>query len=178
VQGLRPPPPAGRDRDPAGRPRSARERDSLGRPRERSTAAGARPDPAALPAAEALTQGQHLLDTGRPFAAHEVFEAVWKAAPGSERELWRGLAQLAVGITHAGRGNDRGAQSLLERAADTLAGFAASTPYGIDVDGIRDWAQRAARRPALCARPPRLSVRPASPTGSGSQRPGTSPLGE
>ena len=53
---------------------------------------------------------------GLPFHAHEVLEASWKAAPEAERELWQGLAQLAVGLTHVLRGNPTGATTLLQRA--------------------------------------------------------------
>ena len=83
----------------------------------RAGAAGAErvPDDLALPPAEALALAQRMLDTGRAFHAHEVLEASWKQAPAAERELWRGLAQLAVGLTHAQRGNARGAAALLRR---------------------------------------------------------------
>ena len=54
--------------------------------------------------AEAAVLGGSLLAEGRPFHAHEVFEAAWKSAPDADRELWRGLAQIAVGLTHARRG--------------------------------------------------------------------------
>ena len=60
-------------------------------------------------AAEAAELGGRLLAEGRPFHAHEVFEAAWKSTPAPEREFWRGLAQIAVGLTHARRGNARGA---------------------------------------------------------------------
>ena len=109
-----------RDRDAAGRPRNARPRDDLGRPLARSEAQETVDEAAALPPAHALDEAQRLLDAGRPFAAHEVLEAVWKSTTGSDRALWRGLAQLAVGITHAARGNHKGAKALLQRAADTL----------------------------------------------------------
>jgi hypothetical protein len=46
-----------------------------------------------------------------------VFEAAWKSTPAPDRELWRGLAQIAVGLTHARRGNARGAAALLRRGA-------------------------------------------------------------
>jgi uncharacterized protein len=147
-----------RDRDQAGRARNARARDDLGRPLGRADGGEAPMDEPALPPAEALQRAQALLDTGRPFTAHEVLEAVWKDTSDSGRELWRGLAQIAVGITHALRGNDSGARSLLQRGADTLAPFAAATPHGIDVDGIRAWARRASDDLALAAQPPRLVV--------------------
>ena len=128
---------AARDRDPAGRPRNARPRDALGRPLPRGAAGADRvPEDLSLPPAEALELAQHLLDTGRPFHAHEVLEASWKQAPDGERELWRGLAQIAVGLTHAQRGNARGAVALLRRGAGRVSGYAAAPPHGIDAAGV------------------------------------------
>jgi len=126
-----------RDRDPAGRPRNARPRDGLGRPLSRGQAGADRvPEDLSLPPAEALALAQDLLDSGRPFHAHEVLEASWKQAPEPERELWRGLAQVAVGLTHAQRGNAPGAVALLRRGAERVSGYAAAPPYGIDAAGI------------------------------------------
>ena len=127
----------GRDRDPAGRPRNARPRDALGRPLPHGEAGADRvPEDLSLPPADALALAQHLLDTGRPFHAHEVLEASWKQAPEEERELWRGLAQVAVGLTHAQRGNARGAVALLRRGAERVSGYGAAPPHGIDAAGI------------------------------------------
>lgn len=111
--------PARRDRDGAGRARNARPRDELGRPLPRSAAQDVArvPDDLVISAAEAADLGGRLLAEGQPFHAHEVFEAAWKSVPGPERELWRGLAQVAVGLTHAKRGNARGAVALLRRGA-------------------------------------------------------------
>jgi hypothetical protein len=127
-----------RDRDPAGRARNARPRDAYGRPLPRGAAGEpTMPDDYSAPPDEALAYAQRLLDADRPFHAHEVLEAVWKAAPDDERELWRGLAQVAVGLTHVRRGNAKGAQALLARAADRIAPFATEQPpYGIDVGGV------------------------------------------
>jgi predicted metal-dependent hydrolase len=98
------------------------------------------------PPLEALATAQELIDAGRPFHAHEVLEAAWKAAPPAERDLWQGLAQIAVGLTHALRGNARGAATLLRRGADRLASYPASGPHGIDVAGLRlSCAELAAR---------------------------------
>jgi len=130
---------AGRDRDAAGRPRNARPRDELGRPLPPGSPGAPRiPDDLALPPAEALALAQRLLDAGRPFHAHEVLEASWKSAPAAERELWRGLAQLAVGLTHAQRGNARGAAALLRRGAERVGGYAPAAPHGIDAAGISE----------------------------------------
>jgi hypothetical protein len=89
------------------------------------------PDDLEVSPAEAAELGGRLLAEGRPFHAHEVFEAAWKSVPGPERELWRGLAQIAVGLTHARRGNARGAAALLRRGAGHVAGCAA-VPPGVD----------------------------------------------
>ena len=75
------------------------------------------PDDLRITPAEAADLGGRLLAEGRPFHAHEVFEAAWKSTPAPERELWRGMAQIAVGLTHARRGNTRGAVALLRRGA-------------------------------------------------------------
>jgi uncharacterized protein len=130
--------PTGRDRDAGGRARNARPRDGLGRPLAR-TAAGQPPlaDDPALPPAQALATAQELLDAGQPFHAHEVLEAAWKEAPAAERDLWQGLAQIAVGLTHALRGNARGAATLLRRGADRISGYPAPGPHDVDVDGLR-----------------------------------------
>ncbi len=126
-----------RDRDAAGHARSSRPRDELGRPLPRDAAGGVAPaDEAALPPAEALALAQQLLDQGMPFHAHEVLEAAWKAAPSAERDLWQGLAQVAVGLTHAGRGNAQGAVALLRRGRDRLARYGAPGPYDVDVTGV------------------------------------------
>jgi uncharacterized protein len=127
-----------RDRDPAGRARNARPRDELGRPLPRhAIGTPSLATDEALPPARALQTAQGLLDTGRPFDAHDVLEAAWKAAPDAERDLWQGLAQLAVGLTHARRGNARGAVTLLRRGAKRLAAYPDAGPYRIDVAGLR-----------------------------------------
>ena len=135
-----------RDRDAAGRPRSARPRDELGRPLPRGVAGAAGVPELVLPPDESLEQAQRLLDAGRAFHAHEVLEGTWKAAVPTERELWRGLAQIAVGLTHAQRGNQVGAVRLLSRAADRVEGYAAEPPYGINAAGLVAWARALAAR--------------------------------
>jgi hypothetical protein len=89
------------------------------------------PDDLVIGPAEAAELGGRLLAEGRPFHAHEVFEAAWKSEPGPGRELWRGLAQIAVGLTHARRGNASGAVALLRRGAGQVAVYA-GTPVDVD----------------------------------------------
>ncbi len=156
-----------RDRDPDGRPRNARPRDALGRPLagdgagagvEAAVGAGAGaqpragagagsgedriPDDLLLAGPDAARLADELLRAGRPFHAHEVLEASWKTGPASERDLWQGLAQVAVGLTHAHRGNARGAVALLSRGVQRVRAYQAASsaaspigdrPYGIDL---------------------------------------------
>jgi len=146
------PTPQDRERDPRGRPQNARPRDGLGRPLPRGATGVPRvPEDVALPPAEALAEAQRLLDAGMPFHAHEVLEGTWKAAPEPERALWQGLAQLAVGLTHALRGNRTGATALLRRGRDAVAGYAADPPHGVDVTGLVAWADALAAAPAAPA---------------------------
>jgi len=141
------PPGPSRDRDAAGRPRNSRPRDALGRPLSREAAGEpALPEDVVRPAAEALALAQQLIDDGRPFQAHEVLEAAWRTAAPGERELWRGLAQLAVGLTHAQRGNARGAVALLSRGSQAVGGYAGSASHGIDPAGLAEAAGRLATR--------------------------------
>jgi uncharacterized protein len=140
-----------RDRDTAGRARNARPRDAAGRPLPRDTAGVERvPDDLVLGPEETVVETQRLLDIGRPFHAHEVLEAAWKAAEPGERELWRGLAQVAVGLTHAQRGNARGAVALLRRGSEHVtrwrAGHAGPPPAGLDLDGLVRHAEALADR--------------------------------
>jgi hypothetical protein len=126
-----------RDRDAAGRARNARPRDALGRPLSRDAVGQPPGDDRPRPPLEALAAAQELIDADRPFHAHEVLEAAWKIAPPAERDLWQGLAQVAVGLTHALRGNAHGAASLLRRGSDRLTGYPSAGPHGVDVAGLR-----------------------------------------
>ena len=148
-----------RDRDPAGRPRNARPRDALGRPLDRAESEAGQapiPDDLAITGPDAARLADQLLREGRPFHAHEVLEAAWKSAPPRERDLWQGLAQIAVGLTHARRGNARGAVALLRRGAQRVrahqdqhqpdqpqpdqpqpqAGPERDHPYGMDIPAV------------------------------------------
>ncbi|MFD6278726.1 DUF309 domain-containing protein [Streptomyces sp. NPDC060209] len=136
-----------RDRDEEGRARNARPRDGLGRPLPYGTPGVERqPEGVVRSPDESVREAQRLLDAGMPFHAHEVFEDAWKSGPDAERELWRGLAQMAVGLTHAARGNAPGGARLLRRGAAAVEGFRASDPHGIGVDGLIGWARELAGR--------------------------------
>lgn len=134
-----------RDRDVSGRPRQSRPRDALGRPLPYG-AQGVEPvSEEPLPPLETIAEATRLLAEGRPFSAHEVFEARWKDGPDPERPLWQGLAQLCVGITHARRGNAAGAARLLERGSRRLDDYRRTDgpTYGLDLDAWVGQAQAA-----------------------------------
>lgn len=137
---------APRDRDRTGRPKNARPRDGLGRPLDR--AAAGEPtiaDDLRLAPGEALPLAQRLVDEGRPFHAHEVLEIAWKSVPSAERQVWKGLAQIAVGLTHARRGNGVGAAALLRRGATAVGGYEGDLPAGLDTTVIRSAVELADR---------------------------------
>ncbi|WP_046728132.1 DUF309 domain-containing protein [Streptomyces humi] len=142
---------AERDRDTEGRARNARPRDGLGRPLPYGAHGVERqPEGVVRTPAETVAEAQALLDAGKPFHAHEVFEDAWKSGPEEQRALWRGLAQLAVGLTHAARGNVTGGARLLRRGAGAVEEWAAGSgerrPYGMDVAGLARWARELAGR--------------------------------
>lgn len=135
-----------RDRDASGRARQARPRDALGRPLPYG-AQGVEPVPEeALPPYETIETARSLVQQGRPFAAHEVLEARWKAGPSNERDLWQGLAQICVALTHEARGNEVGAGRLAQRAAGRLGAYRSTQgpTYGIDLEAALACAARLA----------------------------------
>lgn len=133
-----------RDRDDSGRPRQARPRDALGRPLPYGVM-GVDPVPEqALSPAQTIEAARELVRAGRAFSAHEVLEARWKAGPDEERDLWQGLAQICVGLTHDARGNHVGAARLFERGAARLEAHAASghEDHGLDLGALIGCALR------------------------------------
>lgn len=138
-----------RDRDAEGRARSARPRDGLGRPLPYGVDGVERqPEGVVRTPEETVDEAQALLEAGKPFHAHEVFEDAWKSGPEEERALWRGLAQLAVGLTHAARGNLTGGARLLRRGAGAVEEWGAEAgsarPYGMDLPELVAWARELA----------------------------------
>lgn len=133
---------ADRDRDTAGRAHNQRQRDGLGRPLPRGVPGVPRqPEGVVRTPGETLREARRLLDRGMPFHAHEVLEDAWKAAPEETRALWKGLAQLAVGVTHAARGNVAGAVALLTRGAAHIEPYQDEPPYDIDITALVRWAR-------------------------------------
>jgi predicted metal-dependent hydrolase len=57
------------------------------------------------------------------FEAHEAWEELWLRESGPEKAFLQGLIQLAAAFHHYGRGNPRGAQSLLTAGIAKLDQF-------------------------------------------------------
>lgn len=123
-----------RDRNEQGRAQQARPRDALGRPLPYGTTGVEPISEVPLPPEETLAYARLLLEEGRPFAAHEALEVRWKTCPSEERQLWQGLAQLCVGLTHHARGNAVGASRLVERGAGRLEAYGQTDGPTYDLD--------------------------------------------
>ena len=111
-----------------------RPRDELGRPLPAGSPNRlAVDDLGGLSTAEANAVALAHFDAGRYFLAHEAWEAAWLESKGTASEaLFKGLAQLGAGYTHAARGNAHGMRVLLERALDAILS-APGPAWGIDL---------------------------------------------
>lgn len=138
-----------RDRRDDGRPEQSRPRDRTGRPLPYGTEAGAEvllletSEPETVE--EAVALGVARWDERRYFESHELLEHAWKLGPDADRDLWKGVIQVAVAGVHLQRGNRAGARRLLDRALGRLAGQPA-VHRGIDVALLRAIASGALAR--------------------------------
>jgi predicted metal-dependent hydrolase len=66
----------------------------------------------------------------------------WRAAEPDEKDFFQGLVHVAVAWYQAGRGNRRGCERQLEKAARRLAAFA-PTHRGVDVASVLAQVERA-----------------------------------
>ena len=89
---------------------------------------------------------------GDGFAAHEVFEELWRAAPAAERDFLQGLVHVAVAPYQEGRGNPVGMRRQLEKARRRLLAYEPAH-RGVDVAAVRAWCAAALERDA-CGPPP------------------------
>ena len=89
-----------------------------------------------------FSQGLDLIRSGEFFAAHEELELAWRAADAEERDFFQGLVHVAVAWYQAGRGNRRGCERQLEKAARRLTPFAPAH-RGVDVEAVLAQVERA-----------------------------------
>ena len=72
---------------------------------------------------EQVPKGIALFNARKFFESHEVWEELWLVEPEPEKTFLQGLIQLAAACHHHGRGNRRGAQSLLAAGLAKLGRF-------------------------------------------------------
>jgi uncharacterized protein len=96
------------------------------------------------------------------FEAHEAWEEVWLIEPEPEKTFLQGLIQLAAAFHHYGRGNLRGARSLLAAGIAKLARFP-DDHRGLALEKLRaeagQWAEilEEGKNPGR-KRPPRIQL--------------------
>lgn len=98
-----------------------------------------------------LDRALALFDAGAWFTCHEVLEHLWLDETRPERDVYKGILQIAVGLLHEENGNRAGALRLLERGAGHLVPFLPAWS-GVDLAALRDEALRL--RAVLAAVPP------------------------
>jgi len=109
--------------------------------------------------------GIELFNSAQFFAAHEVWEDVWRAeVSGFRKKFLQGLIQIAVGLHHHSTGNLVGAASLLTRASRNLAAYPPDFA-GIDLESlleqVRDCRRAFATSAPISVLP---TVRPCKPS--------------
>src|SRR5881275_3426681 len=87
-------------------------------------------------------RGLDLIRSGEFFEAHEELELAWRAAAAEERDFFQGLVHVAVAWYQAGRGNRRGCERQLEKAARRLTPYAPEH-LGVDVAAVLAQVERA-----------------------------------
>ena len=85
-------------------------------------------------------EGMTLFNEGKFFEAHEELEIAWKEEPGSIRDLYRGILQIAVTYLHITRGNYNGAVKVYGRSLKWLKDWP-DVCRGIRVQNLRETAE-------------------------------------
>jgi uncharacterized protein len=91
-----------------------------------------------------LRHGVDLFNRGKFFAAHEALEDVWRAAGDDEKKFIQGLVQLAVAFHHYSTGNQRGMQSVMQRALNNLqvkADISSAIRLNPLMESLRTWRE-------------------------------------
>lgn len=83
-----------------------------------------------------FAEGVEQFNRGEYFAAHETWERLWLEAGGQKKLFLQGTIQLAAAFHHLGRGNTRGARTLL-RAGRAKLEQISPVFWGIRVDRLR-----------------------------------------
>ncbi|HXI56462.1 MAG TPA: DUF309 domain-containing protein [Polyangia bacterium] len=83
-----------------------------------------------------LAPGRAAFNRGEFFAAHELWEEVWRNLAGEQRTFTQGLIQIAAGLHHLKRGRPRPAASVLARGVEKLARGGAGQPIAALMRGV------------------------------------------
>ncbi|MCS7271789.1 MAG: DUF309 domain-containing protein, partial [Gemmataceae bacterium] len=86
-------------------------------------------------AATLFEQGIACFEAGDYFAAHDIWEELWRYGPSDKKAFYKGLVQVAVALFHAERGNRPGAQRLYQSACQLLQPYR-PVCLGRDVDRL------------------------------------------
>lgn len=86
---------------------------------------------------EAVAETISLLKAERFWEAHEVLEALWRAAEGEERSLLQGLIFVCAAFVHLQKGEPRVALGLARRSIPRLA-WREPTYHGLAVTTIKN----------------------------------------
>jgi hypothetical protein len=70
---------------------------------------------------ELFDSGRERFNAGDFFAAHELWEDLWRETRGPARTFIQGMVQVAVGLHHHSTGNVTGARSVLARGLRNMA---------------------------------------------------------
>lgn len=92
-----------------------------------------------------------LFEAGAWFTCHEVLEHLWLDETRPQRDVYKGILQIAVGLLHEENGNRAGALRLLERGAVHLVPFLPAW-FGVELATLREEALRL--RAVLADMPP------------------------
>lgn len=88
-----------------------------------------------------LDRALALFEAGAWFTCHEVLEQLWLDETRPQRDVYKGILQIAVGLLHEENGNRAGALRLLERGAGHLLPFLPAW-FGVDLAALREEAVR------------------------------------
>lgn len=102
-------------------------------------------------------EGVSLFNSQRFFEAHELWEDVWRATVGPERDFYQGMIHLTVALYQANRKNWKAAHSQLRRARRRLAAFEPDH-RGLPIRALRDQVSDAVLRSQAQSRDVRIPV--------------------
>jgi uncharacterized protein len=94
------------------------------------------------------------------FAAHEVWEDLWRECPSADRRFYQSLIQAAVALYHWARGNETGARRLFASGRRYMTPFG-PRHLGLDVPSFWATMERAVGEPAETLFPPEIALSPA-----------------